>query len=467
MRVLTSTRRPLSNVVLLVWLIAALISCGGNAASNADAPVIGGAATTAELAGEPASTAPATAQAVRALTGAHTRLVWVQSSENDPTASGTSLVLMGMDTDDGRGERAILEDRGSYIKPLFVDRAQRVLFTRHGAAPHELATFIVNWDGSGLRRLANGAALAVVEDSGDRRNWVYVGTDNSPGAPGDFGTVSRFSLDAPDARELVWNKTPVSGDTFQVSSDGRIAGGLFPWPHAGVADLPNGNLRLFGEGCWTALRDAGVGLFWYLDGSHRNVTMVDRSADRRWTVPLNQAPGFDNPEVYHPRWANHPRFVALSGPYNQGGTNQVRTGGAQTEIYLGRFSTDYSRVEAWARATQNAAGDSYPDVWIDREQSPHPAELARNSSAGAPAAVESRAGRAPRRIVVDARLTSAAAVPSPRSNAPYRNAHVVHVFDVVTVVEGTYAERRVKAAQWAILDARVLDAARRRTVGST
>ncbi|MGE3519022.1 MAG: hypothetical protein AB7J63_08735, partial [Vicinamibacterales bacterium] len=55
----------------------------------------------------------------------------------------------------------------------------------------------------------------------------------------------------------------------------------------------------------------------------------------------------------------------------------------------------------------------------------------------------------------------------PRSIAPYRNALVVNVFDVVTVVEGTYAERRVKAAQWAILDARVLDAARRRTVGST
>ena len=78
------------------------------------------------------------------------------------------------------------------------------------------------------------------------------------------------------------------------------------------------------------MRDAGVPLVWYFDGSHRNVTMVDPKADRRWIVPLNQAPGFAGAEVYHPRWANHPRFVAISGPYNQGGANQVRTGGAQT-----------------------------------------------------------------------------------------------------------------------------------------
>ncbi len=140
----------------------------------------------------------------------------------------------------------------------------------------------------------------------------------------------------------------------------------FPGRTRASRRLPNGDLKTVGEGCWTAFRDAGVGLFWFFDGSHRNVIMMDRSRDKRWTVPLNRAPGFDNPEVYHPRWANHPRFVAISGPYNRGGPNQVRSGGAQAEIYLGRFSADYTRIEAWARVTENAGGDSYPDVWIDR-----------------------------------------------------------------------------------------------------
>ncbi len=53
------------------------------------------------------------------------------------------------------------------------------------------------------------------------------------------------------------------------------------------------------------------------------------------------------------------------GPYNQGGRNQVRSGGKQVEIHLGRFSADFSKVEAWARVTNNSGGDSHPDVWID------------------------------------------------------------------------------------------------------
>jgi hypothetical protein len=252
----------------------------------------------------------------------------------------------------------------------------------------------------------------------------------------------------------------VSGDTFQVSADGRTAGGLFPWPKAGVVSLPNGDLRLFGEGCWTAFRDAGVGLFWYFDGSHRNVTIVDRGANRRWNVALNQAPGFNNPEVYHPRWANHPRFVAISGPYNRGGPNQVRSGGTQAEIYLGRFSADYSRIEAWARATENTAGDSYPDVWIDRARSPHAIALARSADRKpAPQPTKNT-------VVVEARLASAAAIPTPRSIAPYRNALVVSIYDVVKVAEGEYKAPRILVAQWAIRDARVLDEARQRSVGS-
>ena len=42
---------------------------------------------------------------VRALTGAHTRAVWVQSEINDPDAAGDQLVLMGFDSEDGKGER--------------------------------------------------------------------------------------------------------------------------------------------------------------------------------------------------------------------------------------------------------------------------------------------------------------------------------------------------------------------------
>ena len=217
-------------------------------------------------------------------------------------------------------------------------------------------------------------------------------------------------------------------DTFHVSADGRHAAGLFPWPHAGIADLRTGTVKKLGEGCWTSLTRARGPLVWYFDGAHRNVTMVDVAADRRWMVNINDAPGFDGAEVYFPRWTNHPRFFAISGPYNQGGPNQARTGGAQAEVYLGRFSADFSKVEAWARVTSNSGGDSYPDVWVDVARSPHPPlsgpvgppTVPAAQRAGGPAA-HAAAGR----LVVNVRLTRPGPIPTPESILPYRSALVV------------------------------------------
>ena len=398
---------------------------------------------------------------VRALTGAPTRAVWVQGDGTDPRAAGDQLVLMGLDTHDGKGERAILSERRSYVKPLLTPRGNRIVFSsRIVPGPPEI--FIVNWDGTGLRTLSAGFALAVWENPADESEWVYVGTDNTTT---DFATVTRFPIDAPDRRELVWNASLVSADTFQVSADGRHAAGLFPWPHAGIADLRNGTVKRLGEGCWTSLTRARGPLLWYFDGAHRNVTMVDVATDTRWMVNINDAPGFEGAEVYHPRWTNHPRFFAISGPYNQGGPNQARTGGPQVEVYLGRFSADFSKVEAWARVTNNTGGDSYPDVWIDLARSPHP----RVSGPIGPVTVRSGAARADGpaaqaaagRLVVNVRLTRPGPIPTPQSILPYRSALVVSEYEIAQVVEGTYQERTIQIAQWAIRDGRVLAEARR------
>lgn len=404
---------------------------------------------------------------VRDFTGARTRVVWVQGDGSDPYAAGDSLVLMGLDTDDRHGERVILGERNSYMKPLVTPRGDRIVFSRRPTRPQGAEVFLVNWDGSGLKSLGKGFGFAVWQHPGDGREWVYVGTDNKPNEF-DFATVSRFPIDAPSAREVVWNKTPVSADTFQVSADGRYAGGLFPWPKAGIAELPNGNLRTVGDGCWTAMATVRGPMMWYFDGAHRNLTVVDMRSDKRWSININSVPGFNNPEVYHPRWTNHPRFIAMSGPYNLGGANQVRSGGAQSEVYLGRFAPDYSAVEAWMRVTHNGGGDSYPDVWIDRQQSPH--DVTPRGTLGPPQSSAAATGRggAPAnrgRVVVEARLTKAGVVPTPQSIAPYKNALVVNVYEVVKAIDGGYSGKTILVAHWAIRDRRVLPQARK-TPGS-
>jgi hypothetical protein len=400
---------------------------------------------------------------VRALTGTRTRVVWVQEDGTDPLAFGNNLALMGLDSDDGQGERMIGRERRSYVKPMLTPGGDRIVFSSR--APQGAEIFIVNWDGSGLTRLADGYALAVWKHPADGSDWVYTAADTEklPGPP----TVTRFRIDKPDERELVWDKSAVSLDTFQVSADGRRAAGLFPWPEAGIAELPNGAFRRLGEGCWTALANARGPLLWYFDGAHRNVTMVDVETDRRWGVSISRAPGFDGAEVFYPRWTNHSRFLAISGPYNQGGGNQVRSGGDQVEVHLGRFSADFTSVEAWARVTNNSRGDMYADVWIEPTRSPHAArpqgpigpaaEAAPAGAAQARAAGSADAGRA----VVDVHLTGPGPIPSPESILPYRHALVVNDYDIVGVLEGTYSEKQIRIAQWAIRDGRVMASARK------
>lgn len=400
----------------------------------------------------------ASADAVRALTGAHTRVVWVQADGSDPRAMGNQLVLMGFDTDDGRGERVILGERNSYVKPLLTPSGRRIVFSRRLAAGPRV--YIVNWDGSGQRLLCDGFALAVWKNPADGTEWLFVGTENRDY---HFGRVERFPIDAPDRKEIVWNTPLVFADTFQVTADGRHAGGLYPWPAAGIAALPNGPVTKLGEGCWTAVASVRGPLFWYFDGAHRNLTLVDVDAGTRWMVNINGAPGFDGAEVYHPRWTNHPRVLAISGPYNQGGENQARTGGKQTEIYLGRFSEDYARVEAWARVSTNDGGDSYPDVWIDAG-SPFPRRPAGRigpAHAAAPAAAGSAFPADVGRLTLNVRLTRPGPVPDPESILPYRHALVVSEYEILDVIHGSTSARRILIAQWAIRDSRVLAEARR------
>lgn len=397
---------------------------------------------------------------VRALTGAPARIVWVQGDGTDPETEGTQLILMGLDTEDGKGERVILGKRGSYVKPRLTARGNRIVFsTRIIPGPPEI--FVVNWDGSGLRKLADGFGMAVWQHPVDGSEWVYAGTENKQY---DFAKVWRFPIDAPEKRELVWSGSLVSMEGFSVSPDGRQAGGMFPWPDAGIADLTGKTFKKLGEGCWTSLTSARGPLFWYFDGAHRNVTMVDVRSETRWVVSVNNAPGFDGAEASHPRWTNHPRFMTLTGPYNQGGANQVKAGGKQVEVWVGRFSADFSRIEAWARATTNSGGDSHPDVWIDVARSPHPRRPSGpigppNATTAASSAAASRPKAA--RVVLEVRLARPGTIPNPQAILPYRHALVVNEYDVTKVVQGSYNEKAVRVAQWAIRDSRVLPAARK------
>ncbi len=110
------------------------------------------------------------------LTSAHTRVVWVQGDGSDPYAMSNQLTLMGFDSDDGRGERAILAEKGSYVKPLLTPRGDRVVYSTHPELG-DPSVFVVGFDGTGQRRFDRGIALSVWEDPRDGGEWVYIGSE--------------------------------------------------------------------------------------------------------------------------------------------------------------------------------------------------------------------------------------------------------------------------------------------------
>ncbi|MCL5807238.1 MAG: hypothetical protein M1418_01540 [Deltaproteobacteria bacterium] len=254
------------------------------------------------------------------------RVVWIQDMGDgrDVDTLGSNLRLMGLDTGDGKGERAIL-GTGNYAKPLITPRGDRVVYTDR----IRKKVYVVNWDGSGLRELFGGFGLALWRDPRDGREWIYYGFEEMQEGGWTCPAVYRTLLDRPGTGELVWDRAPVNVDSFQLSADGRIAGGNFPWPAGGVAELPNKSLKIFTKGCWTALTTVkGHPFYWIFDGSHRNLTIFDLQNNKRWQVNINSAPGIDGHEVYHPRWSNDPRIMAMTGPYKVGsGANRIMGGG--------------------------------------------------------------------------------------------------------------------------------------------
>jgi hypothetical protein len=321
------------------------------------------------------------------LTGARTRVVWVQDHQalTDVFAEGNQLRLMGRDSLDPHGERVILPGPANFFKPMITRRGDRIVYTDKPAN----RIFIVNWDGTGHRDLIDGVALAVWIDPGTDEEWMYVAREPVDAKGLAFRVIDRHPIDDLSRSERVWDRTQAGIDNVQLSADGARASGVFPWPECGVIRIVEQTFHRHGRGCWPSYAPDNSYRFWFFDGSHRNLTLVDERSGQRTEIDINTAPGMDGYEVYHPRWSNHPRFMTLTGPYKirQGGNN-IRGGGPDVEVFIGRFNETFTAIEAWAKVTENAVLDVGPDVWVElparpAANDPPPAQAAPDATGAA------------------------------------------------------------------------------------
>ena len=324
------------------------------------------------------------AEDVRALTGAQTRVVWVQDAGETACvySERPTLRLMGLDTDDGKGERAILPGIARYSRPLITDDGTRVMF---GDLDKKTVN-IVSWDGSGLRTVLENAKFEDVwTDPKDGTDWFYATVPEKRGEQ-TVDVIRRYRLDNPKVSELVWDKMPIF--QFMVSGDGRAASGGSEGGNTpqGILTLPNGDFHARAGGCWPSMAPDNSLRSWVFTGNHRSINFAvttDRSG-KGYTYPVDfdKAPGLTLTrcqELYHPRWTNNIRFLTATAPlsdWSYKAEAKIPNAVAEkVEIYLGKFTEDMKGLERWVKVTDNNRGDYWPNAWIKPPAGP-PAWLA-------------------------------------------------------------------------------------------
>lgn len=368
--------------------------------------------------------------------GARVKVVWVRDTGDgsDWLATGNNLVLMGFDSADGRGERVLHEGFGNYTKPLISPDGSRVLVSLADGSRMRL----IDWDTGAVTELGEGHGLAFHEDGGDLYVYFGIGEKNYRGT---LNEVLRLPVDDPSEREVVVDH-PVAADSFTVDPSGKFAAGLFPWPHAEIVNLETQERTRFGRGCWVSLAPDGSGLHWVFEGTHHNVNLFFPEAEDPIVSNISRIPGIAEEPVYYPRWTNHPRFIVVGAPFQP-------KANAASDIYLGRFSSGYEGVEAWARISYDPEGDFFPDAWIDFENAP---------TAGSVAGEVTFADRNKDAPVFDpvpvvGELLARTETPDPQTIVPYTEAIAVYKYRVEAHPE-TGEPGELLVGHWVIRDGR-------------
>ena len=270
--------------------------------------------------------------------GRQAKLVWIQDQAkgNDVFGRSRNLMLYGYDTADAKGERPLLAEKGNFFKPLLSPDGSKVVVSDRLARK----IYLIDWQTGKKSSLGSGVAVTVWQDSKPsfflrkKITWIYCFSGlERENKYGTAQSLYRFPLDNPGKRELIWDSTDMAWSNIQISRDGSVLGGLFPWPHGGVLDLKTKKWQRLGRGCWTSLSPDNSKLLWIFDGLHRNVQIHDLKNGSTWKVNINSEPRMGGFEVYHPRWSNHPNYFVLTGPYEKGeGGNRIGGGGEAVEI---------------------------------------------------------------------------------------------------------------------------------------
>lgn len=303
---------------------------------------------------------------IRQMTGARTKIAWVRGSEGIGHPFGPGMGekpniwrIVVIDTDvDGGQERYLTEQFGDYNHIEITPDGKRVLWTCSSGI------WVSDWDGKNQRKILDKGCTVGVSEDKDGKDWVYVKEAENEKK---ITPIVRYMVDDVTKSELVWDKTN-SNDKWEVSRDGTWAASAYPPVHAGVAQLPNGEFYLVGDGCTpgsdgehiTHMRAQGHGGIYVYDMDGENMRYIDFTQN---------APGAK--DVVFPQfwWCNfaryNGRFYSFSGPHPNMSYSPLGS-----NIYFCRFNEKFDNFDKWVIVTDDPEQDTQSYVWIDPNTTP-------------------------------------------------------------------------------------------------
>ena len=230
--------------------------------------------------------------------------------------------------------------------------------------------YIVNWDGTGKKKIVDGFCSDVWKD-GSGQEWAVV----RQGGENDSGRVFRYLInDTTKSVELTDLPTRIYGfpsmNWYQLSGDGLLGVDFIPWPFCieQIFKLPAQQtdtiFRSGAEGCWSSVA-SDSSHYWFCfssTGLGHTGLLVFKNSVQIGDFLLNAAPlpANSSTECYHPRFASKGgNFLTFTAGYSTGGS---LTG--TPEVYFGKFNDAHNGFSTWVRMTTNSIADYCPDAWV-------------------------------------------------------------------------------------------------------
>jgi hypothetical protein len=302
--------------------------------------------------------------------GQQVKIVWFQNQDwhgKDWAGDGGYNKLVGFDTHGG-GERFILSSTNSYRKPLLTHDASRIVFTNdvNWTLP-DGNTYVVNWDGTGMRKVTAGFGVCTWKSPTNGHDYVFVMRANK--------AVYRYQIDDTTDQALVYTQqlpaNSIIGTTsphvrayLQVSADGTRAADQFGgWPNVGLAVLSGGTYGLFPTtGCEISMTRDNSYRVLHRNIDHFSVTVYDSGSIQATHHRINLTGIGLTHDIDMAKWTNNNSYITLCAYGKEVSDNNDHN---HAQVYFGHINDrDTFLLAATQVSVDTAFANWQADGWI-------------------------------------------------------------------------------------------------------